>query len=207
MTKPTGRPRGRPKTKEYVTLMARVDVALADQVKRYAALHRQPISSVIRDALALLMEEYPAEADRTGSHRLAAHEFLSDRYESPLDTLVGETDSAGLQAFMSDINEDGRIMSDINEEAGIVSDINRGATAEKLSNTHPVAPVADRHAVSALPTPYDPAVAVARIQGLKAQGQSLRQIAAQLTADGAPTRRGRPWDQSSVRYLLETYGG
>ena len=37
MTKPTGRPRGRPKVKEYVTLMARVDVALADQVKRYAS--------------------------------------------------------------------------------------------------------------------------------------------------------------------------
>jgi len=85
MTKPTDRP----KVKEYVTLMARVDVALADQVKRYASLHRQPISLVIRDALSLLMEEYPAEANPTGSHRLAAHEFLSDRYESPLDTFWG----------------------------------------------------------------------------------------------------------------------
>jgi hypothetical protein len=55
MTKPTGRPRGRPKTKEYVTLMARVDLPLADEVKRYASLHRQPISVVIRDALTLLM--------------------------------------------------------------------------------------------------------------------------------------------------------
>src|SRR2546425_9994756 len=105
MTKPTGRPRGRPKTKEYVTLMARVDVALADRVKRYASLHRQPISLVIRDALTLLMEEYPAEADRTGSHRLAAHEFLSDRYESPLDTLVGETGTAELEEFVSDKNK------------------------------------------------------------------------------------------------------
>ena len=57
MTKPTGRPRGRPKTKEYVTLMARVDITLADEVKRYASQHRQPISVVIRDALTLLMEE------------------------------------------------------------------------------------------------------------------------------------------------------
>jgi hypothetical protein len=48
MTKPTGRPRGRPKTKEYVTLMARVDITLADEVKRYASRHRQPISVVIR---------------------------------------------------------------------------------------------------------------------------------------------------------------
>src|SRR5712691_2664222 len=102
--KRTGRPPGRPKTKEYVTLMARVDVVLADRVKRYASLHRQPLSVVIRDALTLLMEEYPSGADLTGPHRVAAHEFLSDRYESPLDTLVGETDSAGLAELLSDTN-------------------------------------------------------------------------------------------------------
>ena len=34
MTKPTGRPRGRPKTKESVTLMARVDLPLADEDPR-----------------------------------------------------------------------------------------------------------------------------------------------------------------------------
>src|SRR6266446_8979848 len=104
MTKPTGRPRGRPKTKEYVTLMARVDGVLADQVKRYAALHRQPLSVVIRDALTLLMEEYPPGAPLSGPHPLTEHEFPSDRYESPLDTLVGETDSAGLAELLSDTN-------------------------------------------------------------------------------------------------------
>ena len=105
MTKPTGRPRGRPKTKEYVTLMARVDLPLADHVKRYASLHRQPISVIIRDALTLLMDEYPFAGDRSVPHRLAAHEFLSDRYETPLDTLIGETDSAGLDDLLSDTNE------------------------------------------------------------------------------------------------------
>lgn len=57
MTKPTGRPRGRPKTKEYVTLMARVPQDLADRVQRYAGLHQQPISVVLRDGLELLLEE------------------------------------------------------------------------------------------------------------------------------------------------------
>src|SRR2546430_4711464 len=139
MTKPTDRPRGRPKVKEYVTLMPRVDVALADQVKRYAALHRQPISLVIRDALTLLMEEYPAEANSTGSHRLAAHEFLSDRYESPLDTLLGETGNAELEEFVSDRNRaaiaiidsdgasDREYLSHINEDEDILSDANRDA--------------------------------------------------------------------------------
>jgi hypothetical protein len=129
MTKPTGRPRGRPKTKEYMTLMARVDLALAHRVKRYASLHRQPISVVIRDALALLMDEYSSEP---APHRLAAHEFLSDRYDSPLDTLIGESDSAEREALLSDMKEMmvEAILSDINQDAApaaepsFVSDMN-----------------------------------------------------------------------------------
>jgi predicted component of type VI protein secretion system len=56
------------------------------------------------------------------------------------------------------------------------------------------------------PGSYDPDVAYARIRGLQAQGLTQRQIAAQLTADGVPTRQGGPWGQSSVRYLLQTRG-
>ena len=152
MTRPTGRPRGRPKTKEYVTLMARVDVAQADEVKRYASMHRQPISVVIRDALTLLMDEYPFAGDRASPPRLAAHEFLSDRYESSLDTLVGETDSAGVDALLSDTNgavveailsdasgED-EYASDINKDVtDITSDDNRGSAA-----THPSIPARAR---------------------------------------------------------------
>jgi hypothetical protein len=128
MTKPTGRPRGRPKTKEYVTLMARVDITLADQVKRYASLHHQPISVVIRDALIFLMEEYPFAGDRSGPHRLAAHEFLSDRYESPLDTLLGETDGPEFEALLPDTNTAivETILFDTNEEAASMSDTKEG---------------------------------------------------------------------------------
>jgi len=56
------------------------------------------------------------------------------------------------------------------------------------------------------PGTYDPDAASVRIQDLQAQGYSLRQIAAQLTTEGIPTRRGGPWNPSSVRYLLKTYG-
>ena len=168
MTKPTGRPRGRPKTKEYVTLMARVDITLADQVKRYASVHRQPISVVIRDALTLLMEEYPFAGDRSGPHRLAAHEFLSDRYESPLDMLIGETDSTEVEALLSDTNEAivETILSATNEEVvyradtkegmpDIVSDDNResaatptGRPARRLSRK-----VSDKKAAQEIPQP------------------------------------------------------
>src|SRR4030095_5289076 len=121
MTKPTGRPRGRPKTKEYSTLMARVPEELADRVKRYAAAHRQPIAVVMRDALLLLMDEYPSSADRSAPHRIAAHEFLSDRYDSSLDTLLGETDSAAFEALLSDTNEE--VIDAILEEANSRPDI------------------------------------------------------------------------------------
>ena len=124
MTKPTGRP----KAKEYVTLMARVDIALADQVKRYASLHRQPISVVIRDALTLLMEEYPVMGDRASPHRLAAHEFLSDRYESSLDILIGESASADLEALLSDTHKAvvETMLSDTKGEADYTSDTKEG---------------------------------------------------------------------------------
>src|SRR6266446_1938940 len=125
--KRTGRPPGRPKTKEYVTLMARVDVVLADRVKHYAALHRQPLSVVLRDALTLLMDEYPSGADLTAPHRVAAHEFLSDRYESPLDTLVGETDSVGFDELLSDTN---KAAIDL-----LASDTNSDRDTETLSDT------------------------------------------------------------------------
>ena len=101
---------------------------MADQVKRYASLHRQPISVVIRDALTLLMDEYPFAGDRSVPHRLAAHEFLSDRYESPLDTLIGETDSTEVEALLSDTNEAlvEAILSDTNREDEYTSDTKEG---------------------------------------------------------------------------------
>ena len=125
MTKPTGRPRGRPKTKEYSTLMARVPQELADRVKRYAAAHRQPIAVVMRDALLLLMDEYPSSADLSAApHRIAAHEFLSDRYDSSLDTLLGETDSAEFEALLSDTKEEvvDAILEGVNRRPDMVSD-------------------------------------------------------------------------------------
>jgi hypothetical protein len=124
MTKPTGRPRGRPKTKEYSTLMARVPQEMVDRVKRYAAAHRQPLSVVIRDALLLLMDEYPSSADLSTPHRIAAHEFLSDRYDSSLDMLLGETDSAELETLLSDTNEEmiDTMLEGTNSRSDIVSD-------------------------------------------------------------------------------------
>jgi len=117
--------------------MARVDVTLADRVKRYAAAHRQPISVVMRDALLLLMDEYPSSADLSAPHRIAAHEFLSDRYDSSLDMLLGETDSAELEAFLSDTNAEviDTILEGANRRSDVVSDTTLGDTPRRSDRT------------------------------------------------------------------------
>jgi hypothetical protein len=51
MAKPTGRPVGRPKTKEYSTLLARVPQDVIDRVKAYAEAHHKTISELIRNGL------------------------------------------------------------------------------------------------------------------------------------------------------------
>src|SRR5712691_4540744 len=90
MTTPTGRPRGRPKTKEYVTLMARVPQDLADQAQRYAGQHRQTMSDVLRDGLHLLLAE---ERYRP---------FLSD-----MNTVSANTsDRQAASSIVSDMKED-----------------------------------------------------------------------------------------------------
>jgi hypothetical protein len=53
---------------------------------------------------------------------------------------------------------------------------------------------------------YDPHAAAVRIRDLRQQGLSYALIALQLDREGIPTRYGKPWEYSSVRYVLETYG-
>jgi len=122
MTKPTGRPRGRPKTKEYVTLMARVPQDLADQAKRYAGQHRQTMSDVLRDGLQLLLEE---ERYRP---------FMSDRNEGSAHTSDIQVASASI---MSDMKEGSAYMaSDIKEGLSSVVSDSTVAQSSIPSDTH-----------------------------------------------------------------------
>ena len=53
------------------------------------------------------------------------------------------------------------------------------------------------------PQRTDPQTAGRRILALHTQGLSLREIAAQLTKEGVPTRRGGEWYASTVRSVLK----
>src|SRR5262249_25938752 len=98
----------RPKTKEYVTLMARVPEELAERAQRYARLHQQSISVVLRDGLELLLED-----DRF-------RPWVSDTHAAA--PIVSDTNT--VPAFVSDTNEAAHIMSDTNTVPSFVSDTN-----------------------------------------------------------------------------------
>ena len=97
MTKPTGRPRGRPKTKEYVTLMARFPQDLAEQIERYAGRKQQTISEVLRDGALVLLQEDEDAYRPFMSDRKAAGDILSDTKEE-------EEPPKAPPLIMSDIN-------------------------------------------------------------------------------------------------------
>src|SRR6267378_2942774 len=105
MTKPTGRPRGRPKTKEYVTLMARVSQDLADRVKVYRSHKRQTMSDVLRDGLELLLEQEHEQAplyvyDRKGEKP----SMMSDTKEKSADIMSDR--KGAVTANMSDTKKE-----------------------------------------------------------------------------------------------------
>jgi hypothetical protein len=122
MTKPTGRPRGRPKTKEYVTLMVRVPQDLADRVQRYAGLHQQSISVVLRDGLELLLEE-----DRY-------RPFLSDRNTVSAHTSDRQAASALLVSDMKEGRAD--MTSDMKEDLSSLVPDSTAAQSSLASDTH-----------------------------------------------------------------------
>ncbi len=151
MTRPTGRPRGRPKTKEYVTLMARVDATLADQVKRYAALHRQPPDSASFD------------------------ELLSDRNQAAIAII--DADARSDREYLSDTNKDEDILSDTKEDKTILSDTNRDTEILSDAKAVPVI-VSDTKAddVDFNPTTHSLGKLCPRQHNYRGTGQSVLRI-------------------------------
>ena len=76
---PTGRPVGRPKTKDYKTISLKMPQALLDRVQIYAGQHRQTISELIRDGLEWRITEgdprWPSRPDKRYSGNTALDEL------------------------------------------------------------------------------------------------------------------------------------
>jgi hypothetical protein len=141
MTKPTGNPRGRPKVKEYVSVTARMDIALADQLKTYAKRKRQSLSDVVRDGLQVLFSEqdpwHPLMAD---THGETAMELLSDKNKAAIAIL--EVDTRSEREYLSDTKEDeDDILSDTKED--ILSDTKRAEVIMSDTKAAPTHIVSD----------------------------------------------------------------
>lgn len=181
MTKPTGRPRGRPKTKEYVTLMARVSQDLADRVKVYRSHKRQTMSDVLRDGLELLLEQEHEQAplyvyDRKGEKP----SMMSDTKEEIADIMSDSKDAETVN--MSDTKEEraGRLrrarsakVSDTKgDRAAITSDTKEAQTA----GTPEPAILSDRNIPTFDPSKYCLGKLCPRAHEHGTTGQSLLKI-------------------------------
>ncbi len=159
MTKPTGRPRGRPKTKEYVTLMARFPQDLADRVERYAGRKRQTVSDVLRDGVLVLLQEddpyRPFVSDRnTASDILSDAQGEEEEEEPPDAQLVIVSDVKEAQPDIASDTKKARQrkrmrrdnVSDTHAESEKASD--RKGDTSSLAPDSPAAPsslVSDTH--------------------------------------------------------------
>jgi hypothetical protein len=140
----TGRPPGRPKTSWYETLSARVPQELADQVRKYAARHRQSLSDVFRDGFTLLLQEdryapFMSDTNKTPEilsdvlRTTPAPEIMSDTiHQQRLREIVYDmNEPAPEQEILSDMNMTPENMSDVTTGQEILSDMN--SVAEKIS--------------------------------------------------------------------------
>jgi len=74
----TGRPVGRPKTKDYTTISLKIEQPLLDLVKTYAKQHGQSVSELIRDGLEWRIGEGDPLAQRYATGDSADQEHLSN---------------------------------------------------------------------------------------------------------------------------------
>jgi len=196
--KPTGRPPGRPKTKEYVTLLARVPADLAELVKRYAGERGQSVAALIKDGLEWRIGDgdprgmgvylaYPREQSEKVYSR-NTEIAVSGESEALLKEIQAEQERQGaqLQAVIQALER-----QTVGEGTSLV--------AYNASNAH-IAP-------SAVPVPHgkaDKAMVVARIHAMHEEGLSSGQIAKALQEEGTATLSGSgSWQPGVVRKLLQ----
>ena len=181
MTKPTGRPRGRPKTKEYVTLMARVSQDLADRVKVYRSHKRQTMSDVLRDGLELLLEQEHEQAplyvyDRKGEKP----SMMSDTKEEIADIMSDSKDAATVD--MSDTKEEraGRLRrarsAKVSDTKGDMSAITSDTKEAQTAGTPEPAILSDRNIPTFDPSKYCLGKLCPRAHEHGTTGQSLLKI-------------------------------
>ena len=218
--KSTGRPVGRPKTKEYRTISLKIPQTLLDHVQQYARVHRQSISELIREGLEWRIGEGDPLAQRYATGESAEQEYISNTEIPPWTD--GERESVGvldeirtalaqqatqLQALTQAL-EQRPMVSPPDAYYGNTTKTSPGEQAHaERSNTvlQEDRNAAECHTSGGQPVIQGKAALVARLHQMRASGLSLSQIAGQLQAEGLPTLSGKgQWQKGTVDKLLHS---
>ena len=92
---PTGRPVGRPKTKDYKTISLKMPQDLLDRVQTYARMHRQSVSELIRDGLEWrITEGDPRDLGVPAPQRAPSNDIWYSRNAEIYTDVRGESEYA-----------------------------------------------------------------------------------------------------------------
>ena len=194
--KPTGKPVGRPKTKEYVTLLARVPADLAALVKRYAAEHGSlPVAELIREGL----EWRIGDGDPRGSGLyLGEPRGISEKeYSSNTEIVPAAQGDEALQEVRALLARQWEqiqtLAQELERQKVLPSD---GVYSSNTGNVPSV--IQD---VMVPRVKVDKEEVIGRIQQMRDKGLDSAQIAETLQAEGVPTLSAEAQLQAVVDML------
>ena len=193
----TGNPVGRPATyapedKRPVTVSLRIPYYLAVQMKRYASIHRQSITELLLDGLKWRI----GEGEHYGNTDMAG-----DNLEDPGQAGVLQEIRTALQTLTQALEH----RPPAAPPETYYSNTAKGASPQQSTPSSPGIPGLEptHEGGNTVLQEYSKAAIVARLQAMRDQGMSLKQMADQLTAEGIPTATGKPaWAKGTVDKLL-----
>jgi len=127
----TGKPVGRPKTKDYKTISLKMPQELLDRVQAYARLHRQSISELIRDGV---------------EWRITDGDPRSLGVSAPQRARSDDSEYSGNTVIQAEVREE-------SEHAGMLEEI-RTALARQETQLHALTQALEHHAVVPPPGEY-----------------------------------------------------
>jgi hypothetical protein len=184
-----------PRSRYTVRLPRTLAALVADRVRQG---HRA--SDIIRDALEAYFGVRPPDRPTPATLPAAVADEVSAIMSDKVSAIAA--DVSDMRERSAQLKQQVEHMSAGVGASAIVADM----TSASASDMAPSPAASARQASPQILGSYDPGAAAVRIQELRGQGFSFARIAAQLDAEGMPTRHGGGWHRASVRHLWETYG-
>ncbi len=189
-----------------IRLTPALEALMSDRVRQGSS-----VSDIVREALEAYLgvrptarlTERPTQSTSASASTSVVSGTMSVSMSDVLSAMLSDIVSDAMSASVSDV-------ADIRERLAQLEQRVEALSAS-VRQSSMLSDMPGDTGTPAQPSPqllgtYDPRAAATRKQELRRQAFTLTQIAAQLTAEGVPTRYGLPWEHSSVRYVLKRYG-